>query len=131
MNIASILRPRVLVVFALALVLSVSAYGFAAANDVAKSGAGDGATAISGYDITNVAYTLDTGTPTKITSVAFDIAPHISGGAAAGSAKIKLFDAETAYHTCVVSSGAATCSIGSGGVLTSLADNLSVVATSN
>ena len=133
MSTAPSLRPRVLVMFALALILAVSAYGFAAANTFsgANSGAGDGAQAISGYDITNVAYTLDSSTPTKITSVSFDIAPVISGGAPAASAKIKLFDAEAAYHTCTIASGTATCAIGGGGVLTSLADNLSVAATSN
>jgi hypothetical protein len=116
--------------FALSLILAVSAYGFAAANTVAKSGAGDGVTAISGYDITAVAYTLDASTPTNITSVSFNIAPVISGGAPAASAKIKLFDAETAYHTCTIVTGVATCAI-TGGVATTLADSLSVVATSN
>jgi hypothetical protein len=129
MTISSILRPRTLGALALALILSASAYGFAAGNTVPKTGAGDGAEAISGYLITNVAYTLDASTPTKITSVAFDIDPAIVGGADAGSAKIKLYDAG-AYHDCVVTAGVATCAV-TGGVLTTLADNLSVVATSN
>ena len=73
MSIAPILRPRILVAFALALILSASAYGFAAANTFADgpSGAGDGNQAISGYAISNVAYTMDASTPSNITSVAF------------------------------------------------------------
>ena len=73
---------------------------------------------------------MDTSTPSKITSVAFDIAPVIGGAADATTAKIKLFAADT-YHTCDVTTtpGTAVCSLGAG-VLTSLADNLSVVASS-
>ena len=73
MSIASILRPRILVAFAVAMILSVSAYGFAAANTVAVSNAGSGAGAISGYVANNITYTMDAADPTKIASVDFDL----------------------------------------------------------
>jgi hypothetical protein len=134
MSIASILRPRILVAFAVAMILSASAYGFAAANTFTNgpSGAGDGNQAISGFAISNVAYTMDASTPSNITSVAFDIAPA-SGAAAAKTVKIKLFALDT-FHTCVVASGAATCDVTdatvTSGVATTAADLLRVVASS-
>lgn len=75
MSIASILRPRVLVMFALALILSVSAYGFAAANTVEKSAAGDGATTISGYSVENITYTLNATNPDTVDTITFDVVP--------------------------------------------------------
>jgi hypothetical protein len=132
MSIASILRPRILVAFAVALILSASAYGFAAANTFADgpSGAGDGNQAISGYAISNVAYTMDASTPSNITSVAFDIAPVSVGGVDARTAKIKLFAADT-FHVCDVTTapGSAVCDLGAG-VATTSADLLRVVASS-
>jgi hypothetical protein len=75
MSIAPILRPRILVMFALALILAVSAYGFAAANTVSTSGAGDGNAAISGYTIGGIAYTLNSTTPSTIDTVDFTVTP--------------------------------------------------------
>ena len=75
MSIAPILRPRILVMFALSLILAVSAYGFAAANTVATSGAGDGNAAISGYTIGGIAYTLNSTDPSTIDTVNFTVTP--------------------------------------------------------
>jgi hypothetical protein len=75
MSIAPILRPRILVMFALALILAVSAYGFAAANTVSTSGAGDGNAAISGYTVGGIAYTLNGTNPANIDTVDFTITP--------------------------------------------------------
>jgi len=74
-SIAPILRPRVLIAFALALVLATAAYGFAANNTVSTSGAGDGNAAISGYTIGGVAYVLNSTTPTDIDTVNFTVTP--------------------------------------------------------
>jgi len=49
---------RTTTVILLALILSAVAFGFAAANTVDDSGAGDGSGAISGYDVA-VSYTTD------------------------------------------------------------------------
>jgi hypothetical protein len=131
MSITSILRPRVLVAFALALILSASAYGFAAANNVEATGAGAGAAKISGYEVTDVQYTMSVSSPTEITNVAFTVLPTTLGDPDAANARIKLFDAETSYHTCTVTAvtGATTCTI-SPAVSVASAINLTVVATS-
>jgi len=60
---------------AVALILAVSAYGFAAANTVATSGAGDGSATISGYSIGGIAYTLNGTDPSTIDSVDFTVTP--------------------------------------------------------
>jgi hypothetical protein len=61
--------------FAVTLILSVSAYGFAAANTVEKSAAGDGATTISGYSVENITYTLNGSNPDTVDTIAFDVVP--------------------------------------------------------
>jgi hypothetical protein len=108
----------VLVAFAFASV----ATAYAAANTVPSSAAGEGSGAISGYVVTNVAYTLDSLNPSNITGVAFDL------DAAALTVKVSLVTggATTAcvhgllYHwTCAV-----TVSVPS-------ANSLTVVAASN
>lgn len=130
MSIAPILRPRVLVMFALALILSVSAYGFAAANTVPLSAVGDSDAVISGYAVTNVVYTLDTSTnPSKITQVNFSIAP-LSGGPAVAAAKVQLLTGGALFTCDVTTPATTTCAITGGGVDTETAVNLRVIASS-
>ena len=64
---------RYLPALMLILVLVASAFAFAATNAVPESGAGDGDGDISGYDITNIDYTL-AADPAYLDSVEFDIA---------------------------------------------------------
>jgi len=101
MSIAPILRPRILVMFALALILAVSAYGFAAANTIADTALGDGNSTVSGFAVDNVAYTLNaTDNPSTITSVSFDLtAPGTSPVAQYAKVQLKTGDPE---YTCVV-----------------------------
>jgi hypothetical protein len=91
MSIAPILRPRILVMFALALILAVSAYGFAAANTIDTTNAGDGAGAISGYTVadTDVVYVLEAADPTKIDTITFTLTPD-STGATPSVVKVQL-----------------------------------------
>ena len=125
------LRPRIptlrlLALFGLLLVLSVSAYGFAAANTVPESGAGDGQNTISGYDITNVTYTLNATTPTNLDTVAFDIAPT-AGASVPTTVKIKLVSSSSTWFACTNTSGTDwSCTIT--GVTAAAADELRVVA---
>lgn len=73
---------RTMTVVLLALILSAVAYGFAAANTVDTSKAGEGEGAVSGYAITNIHYTLDVSAkPGTITNVTFttDVAVPASG----------------------------------------------------
>ena len=68
----SILRPRSFGMLILALILAASVYGFAAANDVPDTYAGDGTGGISGYIITNVVYDLGAD-PSTIDGVDFTL----------------------------------------------------------
>ena len=65
-------RRRVLVLALLAFVVATAAYAFTAGNTVPASKAGDGSGAITGYNVTNVAYNLDAANPQLIDSVEFD-----------------------------------------------------------
>jgi len=68
----SILRPRSFGMIVIALILSASIYGFAAANTVPDHYAGDGTGAISGYVISNIVYDLGAD-PSTINGVDFDL----------------------------------------------------------
>jgi hypothetical protein len=73
MFIPSILRPRNIAAAIVALVIATSAYGFAAANTVPDTKAGDGDGDISGYNVTNVTYVLETADPSNIDTVTFTL----------------------------------------------------------
>jgi hypothetical protein len=122
---ARIPRLRLLASFALLLILSAAAYGFAAANTVPASGAGDGAGAITGYTISNVQYALNATTPANIDSVSFTVTP---GGSAAAptTVKAKLVSSSTSYSTCSLSGSTWTCTFT--GVTAAAADELRVIA---
>jgi hypothetical protein len=98
------LRPRTLVAVLLVLILSVAVYGFAAANVVPGSSAGDGSGAISGYTISNIHYALNAGNPANIQTVTFDILP-----ATAGEVRITL-DGAT-WSTCTNPGGPVSCTV--------------------
>ncbi len=94
----SILRPRSFGMLVLALILAASVYGFAAANTVPATYAGDGSGAISGYTITNVVYDLNGDSdPTDIDGVDFTL------NAAASEVHITL-DGAT-WTSCSISGG--------------------------
>ena len=112
------LRPRTLFAILLVLILSVAVYGFAAANTVPASSAGDGSGAISGYTISNIHYALNPANPANIQTVTFTIAP-----ASAGDVRITM-DGAT-WSTCTNTAGAVSCSVAQA-ALTAL--NLRVVA---
>lgn len=98
-----ILRPRTLILFALAMVLAAASYGFAAANTVPGSTAGDGSGTVSGYTITNIHYTLNTTNPANIDSVTFNTSPAISTTAPAGTIKVQIGQgAANTWHNCTV-----------------------------
>jgi hypothetical protein len=64
---------RVLVALAIVAILATAAYGFAATNTITDGGhAGDGSGTVSGYTVTNVAYTV-TADPTILRTVSFDL----------------------------------------------------------
>ena len=66
--------PRRLVVLAAFAILAISAFGFAASNDMpSDTKAGDGDSPISGYVVSNVHYNLDDSTPAEIDEVEFTL----------------------------------------------------------
>ena len=92
-------NPRMLAVFVLVLTLGAISYGFAAANVVPESGAGDGQNTISGYTVTNVKYTLNATNPANIDAVTFNLAPT-AGASAPTTVKVKLVSTGSTYYTC-------------------------------
>ena len=117
------------------MVLIGAGYAFAAANTVEKSDAGYVASTISGYNITNVAYSIVTDDPTKVDTIAFEIAPIVTGDMPAKTVKINT--AASAVWTTWSCSLAvvdlkniATCTK-SGGVLVDTIAKLDIYASSN
>jgi hypothetical protein len=95
-----ILRPRSFLVLVLVLIFTATAYGFAAANTVPGSYAGDGSGAVSGYTISSIHYTLNSANPGRLDSVSFTTAPAI---AAPGVVTIQVSQgAATSWHSCTV-----------------------------
>ncbi|MBT3337818.1 MAG: hypothetical protein HN855_06685 [Anaerolineae bacterium] len=120
---------RTVTIVLMALTLSAVAYGFAAANSVPESGAGDSAGTISGYTITNIAYILLNSDPSKVASVAFSVNPTASASAAA-TVEITIASGTT-WVSCTNTSGVIwSCSFASGSEPTVAgAASLQVVAT--
>lgn len=115
-------RPRNTGLVLLTLILAAAVYGFAAANTVPDTYAGDGAGTILGYTVSNVAYDLNTdGNPSDIDEVSFTLS------AAAGQAFVS-FDGGTTWNTCTISGGTSvTCGTLSESVTT--AASLRIVAS--
>jgi hypothetical protein len=116
-------RRRVLVLALLAFVVATAAYAFTAGNTVPASKAGDGSGAITGYNVTNVAYNLDAANPQLIDSVEFDL------DAAAGEVKAKVQAAGTNWANCTNAVNHWTCDFAVNPTVLS-ADQLTVVSVS-
>ncbi len=71
---------RRLLLAGLLAVSGAAVYGYAAANTVPASRAGDGSAAVSGYTITNVHYNLDAVNPQQLSSITFTISPAVPSG---------------------------------------------------
>lgn len=81
MTISKVLQPKYIAIAFIILTLGVIAYGYAAANVVPESGAGDGSGVISGYTVSNIDYTLLVADPSKVASVSLDVAATSGAGA--------------------------------------------------
>lgn len=86
------------VILAVALIGSVT-YAFAAENTNPPAAGGDGASAVSGYVITDVAYHVNEANPTRLDSVSFTL------DASAGMVRIKLIEAGSTWYNCKAVSG--------------------------
>ncbi len=122
---------RTFLVLALALILSVATYGFAANNTVDASSAGDGSAAVSGYTVSNVKYVLDTAEPGLIDSVTFSIT-LAAGQTVPGTVKVQFQDASAVgvapWYTCTGTSPNYTCTAGASKAPVKTTTNLRVVA---
>jgi hypothetical protein len=113
-------------VVALTLVVATTAYGFAAANTVPASNAGDGSGTVSGYTVSSVHYTLNSTNPANVDSVSFTISPAVSAG---GTVYVKLVNAGTTYASCSGIPGSSiTCDVTGLSVTALAADQLRVIA---
>ena len=117
-------RKRAAVVTAIAVLLAIGVYAFAASNTVPATEAGSGAGAISGYTVSSVAYGLNATTPTNIDSVTFTISPT-----SAGTVKIQLASGGS-WYSCTNTSGSVSCNTTSPQASVAAATQLTVVATS-
>lgn len=106
----------------LTLLFAVAAYAFTATNVVPPSQAGDGNGAITGYTVSNVAYTL-AADPANIASWSFDLS------ATASTVRSKLDSASSTYTSCTNVVNHWTCTPGSQPTVASVND-LRVIATS-
>ena len=118
----SLPRRRILVVGILAIGIASGVYAFAAANTVPNSTAGAGSGTISGYTVTNVAYTLNTTTPTNLDQVAFTIAPTT-----ASTLRVQLASGGSWYN-CANAAGSVTCNTTTPQATAAAATQLTVVA---
>jgi hypothetical protein len=113
---------KILLIAAAMLILSTTAYAFAASNVVPASNAGDGSQTISGYTVTNVHYNLNVSNPANIDTVTFTISSALPAG---GTVTIQLVSAGS-WYPCSVSGGTGvTCT--TTGASASGANNLHIV----
>ena len=105
-----------------AICVAAGAYAFTASNTVPGTNAGAGSGAISGYTVSNVAYTLGS-TPTNLAAVTFTL------DKAAGTVKAQV-QTGGSWYTCSNTSGNNwSCATTSPQATVQPADQLTVVAT--
>src|SRR4051794_28038717 len=95
-------RNRYLLAAVAAAIVAPAAYAFTASNTVPGSNAGSGAGSISGYTVSNVAYTLNAANPQNVDQVAFTIAPTT------GTVKVQLVSGGS-WYSCANAAGSVTC----------------------
>jgi hypothetical protein len=116
-------KTRLVVVTLAAVALGGGVFAYAASNTVPNTTAGAGSGTISGYTISNVAYGLNSTTPTNLDSVTFTISP-----ATATTVKAQLASAGT-WYSCSNTAGSVTCNTTSPQATVAAATQLTVVAT--
>ena len=126
MNTLRIASPRKLSGLALVEILAMVGYGYAASNTVPASNAGDGAGLVSGFDVSNIHYGLDSSDPTELASISFDISPAMPAG---GAIRVSVDDGSSWLPAgdCGASGTDVTCTI-SGAVTVTSVTQLRVVA---
>jgi hypothetical protein len=103
--------------------LGLGAYAYTASNTVPTTAAGLGATAISGYTVSGVGYSLNTSTPSNIDAVTFSLSPT-----AASTVKAQLVTGG-AFYSCTNTAGSVSCATTSPQATVAAANQLTVLAT--
>ena len=114
-------RNRYLAAAAIAAIVAPAAYAFPAANTVPASSAGSGSGAISGYTVSNVAYTLNASNPQNVDQVAFTISPTT------GTVKVQVVSGGS-WYACTNTAGSVTCATTSPQATAAAVNQLTVVA---
>jgi hypothetical protein len=115
-------KRRLAVIVAVAAALAFAAFAFTATNNVPGSYAGDGSGAISGYNVSSIAYQLEAANPENIDSVTFTL------DANAGTVHARVVPA-AAYTACTGGPTNWTCDFSPNPTVVS-ATQLRVIATS-
>lgn len=120
---------RVAIALGVLVLLSATAYGFAASNTVPENGAGDGQGTISGYAVTNITYTLNATTPTILDQVDLDVDPS-AGAEPPTTVRVKLVSSGSTWYDCDAPTTGSTwtCDTTSPSVNASAVNQLQVVA---
>ena len=90
-------RPRILTAIALILLLGVVAFGYAAANTVPATGAGDGTGVVSGYTISAITYVLTAADPTTVDTVSFIVTPVVTSPVTPAATQVRISVAGTTW----------------------------------
>lgn len=126
----NIARPRILTAIALILILGVVAFGYAAANTVNPTGAGDAAGLVSGYTISDIAYTLSLVNPATVTSLTLVVTSKATPLIPATDVRITVNPGASAtWTTCAIVGVTTTwtCTFGTAPTVASI-ENLQVLA---
>jgi hypothetical protein len=119
-------RSRLVFLLVLAVILAATTYGFAAANtfaDTTDELVGEGNTTISGYEVSNIVWTLNSSNPTAFQQVEFDLdgaAAEVYAGIGAGGS--------VEWATCTFTSPTATCDLSALATTVQQADAFHVAA---
>ena len=114
-------RNRYLLAAAVAAIAAPAAYACTAANTVPASNAGSGLGTISGYTVSNVAYTLNAANPQNVDQVAFTIAPTT------GTVKVQVVSGGS-WYACTNTAGSVSCATTSPQATAATVNQLTVVA---
>ncbi len=103
-----------------------SVFAYTASNTVPATRAGEGASSVSGYTVSNVHYNTNASDPTKIDSVTFDLD---TAPAAGSTVKVRLVAGGATWYTCSNVATAVTCATTAPQATVATANELSLVVS--
>ena len=117
-------RKFLLVIMAIGIfAIATAVYSFAASNTVPNTYLGEVAGTISGYEVSNITYVLNSSNPSNLDEVQFTL-DH-----AASTVKIKLVAAGSDFYDCSLNTGTWECPTTSPQATVVSADELRVIAS--